>query len=557
MSALLLLVSLSWAQAPEGPLVDAVEAELERASQLSLPEAPPIYHLRYHLLSLDQVDVRAAHGALIHASDQPLRGLGVELRVGDPGFDNTGFGGWQNGFGLTGLADHPTPLSVRQDAWRLTDRAYKQAVEQYARKAAQFTPPEDYPGDYTLTGAQVDDLGVAEVGEMEPLRELALELSAELSGLDRGEVWVGHEAGYHLIVDTEGTRVRRPSTETTVRVVAHHRAEDGLLLTDQLLWTVARPEDLPPPEQMQAQARQVSTQLLELAQAPPLDEEYVGPVLFEDEAATDFFRYLLIPQLEGTPGEVPFDSWFGDLGRDKDPVRLLRRVLPVGWSAVDDPMADPQHASAYSRDMEGTPAQAVQLVEDGIVRDLLMSRVPRKGLEGTNGHARGRPGSRTEGRVTQLDIQPDKRLSERKLRKKALRMASAYDRDWVVVVRRLQEPSVRMVGATSWPSDDSALPLPVAIYKLYADGREEPLRGAAFAGVQRFVLRDVQAAGEQVTASFLAPASGGDSYAFLGPTEGMPTRISAPEVLIGELELVPTPGDPDEVPVLPRPPASP
>lgn len=558
-----LLLALQ-AQAVEGPLVPPLLDELERsAAELSLPGAPPLYHLRYKLLELDQVDAETAFGSLLRSHTDPYDALFVAVRVGEPAFDNTGFGGWQNGFLADGLGLEPTPTSLRNTAWRTTDRAYKEAVEQYSRKAAQFVAPPDYPGDWTLTGPVQDDLGTAEAAEAEPLVDLARGISAAMVqatpvteegpiALERAEVHVGHEAGSVTILDTEGTRLRTPVEETTLRALAHVRAADGMLLTDELLWTVRRPEHLPEPESMRDAAREMAADLVRLAEAPALQDEYVGPVLFEGEAALDLFRYLLVPQLEGTPDEVPFDSWFGEMGSQSGTsVRLNRRVLPLGWTVSDDPQRNPDHPGSFRYDAEGVAAEAVDVVTDGIVRDLLMSRVPRKEIEASNGHARGGLGDRARARAAQMEILPPKRMSERKLRKRAFRLASSYGNDWIVVVRRLQEPGIRALSTGYVDPEGPKLPAPVEVVRVFSNGREEPLRGAAFAGVQRFVLRDIMAAGEQVEGSYMA-SSAGEPWAY-GPTEGLPTWLSAPEILIGELELVPSQPDPQEVPVVPPP----
>lgn len=545
---------LGLALAGDEPLVDALHEELTRSvAGLALPEAPPIYHLRYHLVQLHEVDVVAESGGLVRYGFGPTNALGVEVRVGDPTFDNTGFGGWQNGFLAGSLPEEPTPLAVRASAWRYTDMAYKQAVEQFGRKSAQFTPPPDHPGDYQILPPVVDGAAPPPPADPEPLRALAIDLSRAMTGgahpLQRAEVHVGHETGSFWTIDSAGTRVERPIAETTMRAVAQLRAADGMLLTDHRLWSVARVDDLPTVEALTADATALRDGLVALADAPVLQDEYVGPVLFTQDAAIDLFRWLLVSQLEGTPAEVPFDSWFGDLGDDKDPVRVGRRVLPPGWTVVDDPTAHPEHPSTFQWDQEGTPAQRVDLVEDGIVRDLLMSRVPRKGLDGTNGHGRGWLGERAEGRVSQLTITAPRASSERALHKAAVRLAKAYGRDWYLVVERLQEPAVRGVGQgySIFAEDQaSALPPPVSVTRVWADGRTETLRGARIASADRFVLRDIVAAGLARTATWLAPTNALGS----GTTSGLPVLTTAPDVLVGEMEIVPAPGDPRDAPVL-------
>lgn len=554
MIALLALATAAEPSWTGDPLARALLGELERSMSLALPEAPPLYHLRAHVAFVEQLSVEATFGSVLAEDDAPVRALGIELRVGDPSWDNTGFGGWENGFQRANLAEQTTPTELREVAWRTIDRAYKEAVEQHARKSSQATPPPDHPGDYTLTGAAVADDGTASRTPSD-LTERARELSALFAEagprLVRGEVHVGHEAGHVWMVDTEGSRLRRPLSEVTIRALAQLRTDDGQMLADHRLWSVRTPDALPDLRVMREEVQALRDGLLDRAARPTLDVEYVGPVLFEGSAALDLFRWLLVPQLEGTPSEIPFESWFGDLGERGESVRVGRRVLPEGWSALDDPMGHPEHPSAFAHDWEGTPARPLHLVEGGIVKDLAMSRIPRTGM-GTNGHARGWLGERAEGRVVQIDVTPDRNRSTQALRKQALKMARAYGRDHAIVVRRLTEPSLSGdMAATSFLMGEPAgpqLPPPVEIVRFWADGREEVLRGAAFASVHRFLLRDIAMAGPQREGTWLA-ARDGDS-ASLAPTEGMPTWISAPDVLVREVELVPSAGDPRDAPVL-------
>lgn len=548
----MILFSLAFAD----PMVDALVAELERSQQLSLPAAPPLYHLRYHLADLDQRGVYASFGTLIVEDHDPYHALGVELRVGDPSYDNTGFGGWENGFLRSGLGEQLSPLDLRQSAWRLTDRAYKQAVEQYARKTSQFAAPPDYPGDYVLSGPVVEE------GPSPDLTGDPTELAVRLSNVFRpagakllhGDVHLGQEAGHVWVVDTEGTRLRRPMQEVSLRAIASLRTDDGMLLTDSRLYTAR--ETLPDEAKMVAELTAMRDDLVSRASTARLEEEYVGPIVFEADAAIDLYRYLLVPQLEGTPEEIPFDSWFGEMGEQKATVRVGRRVLPEGWRAVDDPTADPSHPSSFTFDQEGSRAERTELIDDGIVNDLLMSRVPRKGLK-PNGHARGPLGERASGRVAQLTVDPGKHDATKKLYKRALKMAAAYDKDHVFIVRRLQEPSVlgqhrAGMHALMGDGDDRAkLPPPVELIRRYRDGREERVHGARFAFSDRFILRDIALAGPQRHGTFMAPFAG--SYVYLGPTEGMPTKISGPDVLVREIELAPIAADPRDKPVLEPP----
>ena len=542
------------------PVVDALHQQLTRnMSELKLGDAPDIYHIRYHLYTMKQMDATAAMGAIIEESTEPYQYLGVEVRVGSPSYDNTGFGGWENGFTGSWMPKNLTPRAATLSAWRQTDRAYKQAVEHYSRKKAQFVAPPNYPGDYILLDSYSVDYGAGTTSDTEQLRDLAQAVSSVLGedpAIMRGQVHVGQEAGSHWIMDTVGSTVRRPMQESTLRALIHVRAPDGMLLTDQRLWSTQHSSQLPPKNQMVSETTAMRTELLALQEAPSLTDEYVGPVLFEDNATIDLFRFLIVPQLEGTPSEVPFESFLGDIGNTSTgSFRIGRRLLPPGWNVFDDPTSNADHPSAFAVDAEGTPTERVHAVQDGIIQIPLMSRVPRKEYDRSNGHARGINRARLAGRVSQLDIQPEKSRSPKKIHKEAIQLAESYGRDWYIAVRRLQEPAVRAIGsAPSFMSGDDSgafLPPPVSIERVYSDGRRETLRGAQFSSVQRWILRDIVAAGAIQQGTFMIPSSPGGGLH--SPTQGLTTWMRAPSVLIGEMEMVPMPGDPKSKTSLPHP----
>ena len=561
MSLWFFIIGLCFGQTPmQSEIVTVLEEQLaENKARLHLTNAPEVYHLRYHFYDMEQYDATAAMGALLEESTDPYQYLGVEVRVGDHSFDNTGFGGWENGFTGAWLPEGVTPHAASLAAWRETDRAYKQAVEQYARKRAQFVAPEDYPGDYTELAPIQAELGRGKSSDASILRARAQHLSNALSGdprIHRGEVHIGQESGTHWILDSTGTRISRPVQEATLSAVIHVRTTDGMLLTDHRLWSAPNTEALPPEEDMVQEVRHMRDHLLSLADKPSVSNEYVGPVLFEGDAATDVFRFLLLPQMEGTPPEIPFDSFLGDIGsRGNGKARLGRRVLPTGWTVVDDPQGNPNHPSAFAYDSEGSPSVTVQSIEDGILRVPMMSRVPRKDLRETNGHARGIERSRLNGRVAQVSISAPHTASSKKLHKKARRIAESYGRTGYYLVTKLQENAARSLGGMpSFSSGEDGtvrLPIPVSVYWVDHTGTRTELRGARFTGVQRWVLRDIVSAGKMTSRTFMIPSSpGGGLYS---PTQGLPTLIHAPSILVGEMELVPAPGDPKSVPVLPHP----
>ena len=78
------------------------------------------------------------------------------------------------------------------------------------------------------------------------------------------------------------------------------------------------------------------------------------------------------------------------------------------------------------------------------------------------------------------------------------------------------------------------------------------MRGAQFASIDRWILRDIVVAGPEREGDYFAPLFGSDVWG-MSPTEGIAAHVRGPELVVGEVELVPAPADPRAVPVLPAP----
>jgi len=207
---------------------------------------------------------------------------------------------------------------------------------------------------------------------------------------------------------------------------------------------------------------------------------------------------------------------------------------------VDDPGRSLDGlAGGFAHDREGVAGQAVTLVDDGTVRDLLMTRVPRKDLQASNGHARGSIQGGWEARLSIWEVSPDRNLPARKFDQAVARAMKDAGTDRILVVRGLQGGKV---GSLPRPTD--------AVWR-DASGAETPVLTLSFQDVDRRALRDIVAAGggQQVH-----PYLG--AWSLRGKVDGdtgLPMVLIAPEqLLIEELELV-FPGPADKPHAYPQP----
>src|ERR1019366_9861433 len=157
-----------------------------------------------------------------------------------------------------------------------------------------------------------------------------------------------------------------------------------------------RPDELPAADAVRKDLEHAGEQLISLRVSPPA-ADYDGPVLFEAPAAGSLLVQMLGPSVSGARGPLAMHSAFDQLmdrlgGRSEWTGKLGTRVFPTNVPLVDDP-AEKQFAGqdllgTYTVDEEGVKAQRVQVVENGILRDLLMSRRPGPDLGNSNGHGR-------------------------------------------------------------------------------------------------------------------------------------------------------------------------
>ncbi len=538
------LIGAALAAGVEGQdiLRQALQTELDRSlTSLALPGEQPPYWIAYDVVDGQVATVYAEAGAVLTQDQGPHRQLRVEVRCGDEAFDSGNFDalGEPNGVVVGGLPLEDEPLALRREIWLHTDQAYKDAVEQLSRKSAELSV-EDLPGPAQAPIApQLTDPVAPLAVDGERIAELVTHLSGMLAQdpaleevVAAGRDW----QGTRVTVTSEGTSIVRQTGHAVLRIEAVLRTADGSRVRNGRWWVARSAAELPALVELEHQVRDLQTWLHAMGDAPVLDD-WLGPVLFEGPAAVEVFRQLVAPEVAGTPPVREGRGPWGAEPVDRPRARVGRRLLPQGWTVVDDPGLD--QPGQLGLDHEGVPAQRVALVEDGVVRRLLQSRVPWGDSPRSTGHARAGGGDRREAVPTNIAVVPPDSLSGRKLERAALRLARQTGQERVLVVRRLEPPSmtedfdVHFTGEGPPPG----LTPPYEAYLLYADGRREAVRGLGFHGVDRRALRDIVAAGEPGDWHGVMDAEPGPQRYLIGAVGGMPAAWSAPAVLISELEL--------------------
>lgn len=527
------------------PLLETLVAMAESSKALQLDDLPTPSRVTIALRDGDVFSAAADRGSALRSAGMPGRPTRVEVVVEDAGvssarIDGGGIASLPDAVNAPRLVVDDVPAALARDLWVSADASYKAALQRLAfKKAAAARMGDAFTSDWSAASA-VDwrDADPVPVIDREALEALALRVSGAFAGLglDAGRAQVGETQGRDYLVDTDGMRLAQNAGYAAVQIDADLLRPDGLRLHDERFWVARTAAGLPSAEELEAAAKELGAGLKDRAKAAAVPW-YEGPVVFEGDAAADLFRYLLPEQLRGTPPPPSGDREYNTSRRGP---RLGRRVLPPGWTLSDDPTTVPAGLpGGFRYDNEGVPAQAVDLVDDGRVVDLVRTRVPRADGKPSNGHARGGVNSDWIGRLSHWTVAPKKPLSAGGFERKVKSVMRAAGTDKVLVVRRL---------ARGWAGE---LPRPTAAVWRYADGREEPVLQLEFLGVDRRTLRGVLgAAGTQIRA-YLDSRSGRGRG---GGVSGVPMVLRAPtHVLLEELEAAAV-GPEQEPPTYPAPP---
>jgi TldD protein len=569
----------------------AMRDEMERAkSRLSLKipgmdEAMSPYYIEYRLLDLDVREVVAEFGALLNTTHQRNRFMNVEARVGDYKRDSSNFvsdDGFRGFIGPTGSVGIDRDYdSLRQDLWIATDQAFKEAVETYARKQAYLSS--------LARQTDIDDFSkVQPVHSIEPLvgpdwssrnweRE-ARDTSAALRVFPQiYEARVTYYLVYatEYLLTSEGTEIRQNRHFAAIEAGLNTLADDGSPMNHFYSTYAPRPADLPDVETVRKQLNVTGSELMAL-RAAPSTQDYTGPVLFEARAAAPLLAQVLGPALNGARPPVSFtpvmEQMLSGLGGKSDwMTRIGARVLPQSVTLADDPGAKDYNGKpligGYNVDEEGVPGKKVTIVENGVLKNELMSRRPGPDFGESNGHGRAAFLNDAKPTMSNTFLSSTDTISAAELKKKFLDTCRAEKLNYCLVVRQMDNPAISLLHqedfsellASFGGGAGTGDRLPLVVYRIYPeDGREEIVRGMRVIGLNTRSLRNIAGIGndyfvynymQSQVQGFAGTALG----AFGSAQTGIPAAMIAPSLFLEEVEVRGSRGEPKRLPLLPAP----
>jgi TldD protein len=554
--ALLLLFCCSWPlasspqQAEKSLLLKAMEEELDRSMKgLREKGNPPPYFISYYVTETQEATATATNGALRNSSTDRSRLLDVEVRVGDYTLDNT--------HRLRGVYDFmsrfplPVSISIEDDMdaiksalWLETDEKYKAALERLIQVKTQKTvkvEEEDVSADFSREIpekciAPISNITIDMSGWEKKLKELSALFNA-YPEIYESSITLSAEAKNNYLVTSEGTLIQHGATHWRLGVMAGTKAEDGMDLYRYESFDTHTRDRLPDDETIRRAIEEISQDVLALRDAPVI-EPYTGPAILTGRAAGVFFHEIFGHRIEGHRQK---DEEEGQTFTKK----INQQVLPDFISVYDDPtlkqIGEKDLSGYYVYDDEGVKAKRVTVVENGILKNFVMSRAPIEGFDKSNGHGRKEAGYTAVARQGNLIVEASKTVSEEGLREMLIEECKKQDKPFGLIFKDISGGFT----FTGRGIPQSYAVIPIMVYRVYTDGRpDELIRGADLIGTPLVSFSKILACGDKL--EVFNGTCGAESG-------GVPVSGVSPSILTGEIEIQKKRKSPDRPPLLPPP----
>jgi predicted Zn-dependent protease len=507
----------------------AMRAELDRSkTQLKMDPVAAPYYVEYRVFDMDQYAAGASFGAMRADLRTRFRFLRVVVRIGDYKQDSY-FGQGEGTLDYMPVDDDM--LALRHQLWLATDRAYKSAAESLTAKQAQLKQLTiDQPVDDFAHADPVQSIGplVKLEFDPEPWKRMLQDASALYKNdpeIESFESSLRFQAVNRYFVNSEGSVVRSGQNLYEMTVGCSTQAADGMSLARDNAFNGASIKELPSAAEFVARAAKLANSLKDLRNAPLVEEDYRGPVLFSADASSSVFATFVGDNVLGHKPELGKNA--RTTGAFASSYKT--RVLPDFLSVISDPTISEYRGQSllghYEIDDEGVRAQRISVIEKGMLTNYLLGRAPIRDFPTSNGHARaqiptGAPGPHN----SNLIVTSSQPTPKDDLKKKLIELCQQRDQPYCYYVETF--------GGRLTPR---------LLYKVWTkDGHEELMRGAAFGDLDIRSLRsDLIAAGDDV-------------YVDNRP-QAIPHSIVAPSILFDELEVKRANQNKEKLPEYPAP----
>jgi predicted Zn-dependent protease len=179
-------------------------------------------------------------------------------------------------------------------------------------------------------------------------------------------------------------------------------------------------------------------------------------------------------------------------------------------------------------------------VRNGVFENFLMSRSPIAGFAHSNGHGRAQMGLVPVARQSNLVVTTSRPVSRDSLKAMLIDLVKQQHKPYGLFFDDVQGGFT--ITQRTMPNAFNVLP--VMVYRIYPDGREELVRGADLIGTPLTVFSKIVAA-DSTTRVFNGVCGAESGW--------VPVSASSPDILISQIEIQKKSKATEQGPILPAP----
>ncbi len=534
------------------PVLAVAKTEVDRDFAALKDQPVAAYYLSYEIADSKVDTVTSSFGALVSSDSSHHRVAHVSVRVGDFALDNTHpirNAGGKIAAALAGSLSQVSvpfdddPLPIRLVLWDETNKVYKSAVTQLAAAKTDNgiqIEQEDKSDDFSH---ERPEQSVEPIPAMPFDRKLWEERTRRYTqpfhrygDLYNATATITADQETRWFVSSDGAAIQSSTTYYRLMIQATSKADDGMILPRNESYAAFTPEGLPDDATVLKAVDKMIADLNALRVAPVVDP-YTGPAILSGRATAVFFHEVFGHRVEGQrqKGEDEGQTFTKMVGQP-----VLPSFLSVDFDPTLKHYGGVDLVGSYSFDDEGVRARPVVAVKNGILTSFLMSRAPIAGFPNSNGHGRAQAGMKPVARQSNLVIVNSKPVTREQLKRLLIAQIKQQNKPFGLLFDDIQGGFTLTMRALP----NAFEVLPIMVYRIYPDGREQLVRGVNLVGTPLAAFSKIVAADDE-KAVFNGVCGAESGW--------VPVSASGPGILISQIEVQKNTKSQERPPILPAP----
>lgn len=276
--------------------------------------------------------------------------------------------------------------SIRKALRKESIKAYTSAVENLDNKKNKLNdspkPEKEFSVPEFRKLPPVEWIGRSAVNEntsIDTMKHLAERLSKvflDYPELMNHKVYIRQRRFDHYRLTSEGQKIMIPESQLTIFADADIKTNNGLCITKEYRRHVSRIEDLPSEKDIADELRQFAESIIKESKAKVVKDLYIGPVLYEGEAAAEIIadNAIFYAHSYSYPERDMYDKKY--LYLDK---KIFPKQLDV-YQLGEDSIYNGVNLMGYNPvDANGQKPMTLKFIEKGILKNMLSKRAPSVG----------------------------------------------------------------------------------------------------------------------------------------------------------------------------------